>query len=221
MMVGVPPYSPGDYIDVNDDGDTVDVWLAPYFTRPLRLTAAEGLALLAAGRALLAVPGSDPTARSRPRSPSSRPRSACPEVVVDVARTDAPRRGARRAAERGERIEIDYWSAGRDELDDPPHRPGPPFFALGEWYIDAYCHLRGETRMFRVDRIRARARDRRDVRAGAGRPRSRAVYHPRPDDRRVTLELAARRPSWVAESYPGRVGRRAPDDGTLARSCSR
>ena len=35
--------------------------LAEYFDRPLRLTPAEGVALLAAGRALLAVPGSDPT----------------------------------------------------------------------------------------------------------------------------------------------------------------
>ena len=60
MMVGVPPYSPGDYITVSYDEDTVDVWLAPYFTRPLQLTAAEGLALLAGGRTLLAVPGSDP-----------------------------------------------------------------------------------------------------------------------------------------------------------------
>ena len=47
MMVGVPPYSPGDYISIEYEGDTIDVWLAPYFNRPLRLTAAEGLAILA------------------------------------------------------------------------------------------------------------------------------------------------------------------------------
>src|SRR5262249_22101373 len=62
LMVGVPPYSPGDYPDVEGDGDgRVTIRLADYFQRPLRLTPSEGLALLAAGRALLAVPGSDPT----------------------------------------------------------------------------------------------------------------------------------------------------------------
>src|ERR671937_627547 len=60
LMVGVPPYTPGDYLDVVVDDDRVTLRLADYFRRPLRLTPAEGLALLAAGRALLAVPGSDP-----------------------------------------------------------------------------------------------------------------------------------------------------------------
>ena len=60
LMIGVPPYSPGDYLDVDDDGEFVTIRLADQFSRPLRLTPAEGLALLAAGRALLAVPGSDP-----------------------------------------------------------------------------------------------------------------------------------------------------------------
>ena len=61
LMIGVPPYSPGDYLDVEEDAEgAVTIRLADYFRRPLRLTPAEGLALLAAGRALLAVPGSDP-----------------------------------------------------------------------------------------------------------------------------------------------------------------
>src|SRR5262245_26892472 len=60
-MIGVPPYSPGDYLDVDEDPDGgVTIRLAEHFRRPLQLTPAEGLALLAAGRALLAVPGSDP-----------------------------------------------------------------------------------------------------------------------------------------------------------------
>ena len=78
LMIGVPPYSPGDYLDVDDDGEFVTIRLADQFSRPLRLTPAEGLALLAAGRTLLAVPGSDPTARSRPRWPSSSTRSISP-----------------------------------------------------------------------------------------------------------------------------------------------
>ena len=37
----------------------MQIRLAEYFERPLRLTPAEGLALLAAGRASLSVPGAD------------------------------------------------------------------------------------------------------------------------------------------------------------------
>ena len=60
-MCGLPPYTADRLIDVwvGDDG-AVSIRLAEYFERPLRLTPAEGVALLAAGRTLLAVPGSDP-----------------------------------------------------------------------------------------------------------------------------------------------------------------
>ena len=44
LMIGVPPYSPGDYLDVDDDGEFVTIRLADQFSRPLRLTPAEGLA---------------------------------------------------------------------------------------------------------------------------------------------------------------------------------
>ncbi len=199
MMVGVPPYSPGDYISIEYEGDTVDVWLAPYFNRPLRLTAAEGLAILAAGRALLAVPGSDehgPLATALDKLETA---LGVSEVVVEFG---APEHlhTVRDAAERGMRIEIEYWSAGRDAVTTRRIDPGPPFFALGEWYTDAFDHLRGEPRMFRVDRIRAaHPTGETFPPVPAGTPA--AVYNPRPDDRRVTVELPASA-AWVAESFP-------------------
>ena len=68
LMIGVPPYSPGDYLDVEEDDEGhVTIRLADYFQRPLRLTPAEGLALLAAGRALPRFPGPIPAVRSRRR----------------------------------------------------------------------------------------------------------------------------------------------------------
>ena len=143
--------------------------------------------------------------RSPPRSTSSRPRSAC-RRSSSTSRRPSTSRAVRDAAERGERIEIDYWSAGRDALDDPPDRPGPPFFALGEWYTDAFDHLRGEPRMFRVDRIRAvRTTDETFTPVPAGAPG--AVYNPRPDDRRVTSSSRRRRAG--SPRLPGRVGRGA------------
>jgi proteasome accessory factor C len=210
MMVGVPPYSPGDYISVDYEGDTVDVWLAPYFTRPLRLTAAEGLALLAAGRALLAVPGSDAQGPLATALDTLEDALGVAEVVVEFG---APEHlhVVQEAAESGTRLEIDYRSAGRDAVTTRRIDPGAPFFALGEWYTDAYDHLRDEPRMFRIDRIRAvRATD--ETFTPAPRVRPAAVYNPRPDDRRATVELPASA-AWVAESFPAEQVEDLPDGG--------
>lgn len=210
MMVGVPPYSPGDYISVDYEGDTVDVWLAPYFTRPLRLTAAEGLALLAGGRTLLGVEGSDPHGPLATALEKLEDALGAREVTVELTRP-AALESVRAAATRGETIEIDYWSAGRDELTSRQIDPGPVFFAMGEWYTDAHCHLRGDSRMFRIDRIRA-------VRPTGGHfpvkaiPGPRPVYSPRPDDPRVTLDLPPGA-SWVAESYPSESVEDRPNGG--------
>jgi proteasome accessory factor C len=199
MMVGVPPYSPGDYINVTYDGDTVDLWLAPYFTAPLQLTAAEGLALLAGGRTLLAVPGSDLDGPLATAIAKLERALGVSEVVVELA--SPPYLDAvRDAAAEGRRIKIEYWSSGRDALTARRIDPGPPFFALGEWYTDAYCWLREGPRMFRIDRIRGvTATDEtfEPTHPTAGT----AVYHPRPDDPRVTIELP-RGASWVTESAP-------------------
>ena len=58
-LCGLPPYTADRLIDVSVIDGEVEIRLAEYFERPLRLSPAEGLALLAAGRALLAVPGAD------------------------------------------------------------------------------------------------------------------------------------------------------------------
>ena len=67
-----------------DEDGHVSIRLADYFRRPLRLTPAEGLALLAAGRALLAVPGSDPDGPLATALDEARGRARAPGLVVDV-----------------------------------------------------------------------------------------------------------------------------------------
>ena len=207
-MIGVPPYSPGDYLDVEEDDDGgVTIRLADYFHRPLRLTPAEGLALLAAGRALLAVPGSDPNgplatalakleARARAPGPRRRRRRARP-----------PRRGPRRGRAR--------TNASRSTTGRPAATSSRPAASIprscssrsGEWYVGAYCHRAHDERMFRVDRIRAVRPTGEHFEPGATEFETGDVYRPRADDPRVTLELAPAA-AWVAEAYPDRVGHR-------------
>ena len=179
LMIGVPPYSPGDYLDVEDDEDgNVTIRLAEYFRRPLRLTPAEGLALLAAGRALLAVPGSDPDG----------------PLATALAKLEDALAGRRR-------VEIEYWSAGRDDQTTRRIDPEVVFFATGEWYVGAYCHRARDERMFRVDRIRSVEPTGETFEPGATGFETGDVYTPRADDTRVTLELAPAA-AWVAEAYP-------------------
>src|SRR5688500_14322155 len=58
-LIGLPPYTPDELVEV-ELGDRVRVRPGPVFRRPPRLSTTEGFAVLAAGRALLAVRGSDP-----------------------------------------------------------------------------------------------------------------------------------------------------------------
>jgi proteasome accessory factor C len=201
LMIGVPPYSPGDFLDVEeDDAGQVSIRLAEYFQRPLRLTPAEGLALLAAGRALLAVPGSDPAGPLATALTKLEEALELPGLVVDVGEPErlAPIRAAVGAHER---VEIEYWSAGRDELTTRRIDPEVVFFATGAWYVGAYCHRARDERMFRVDRIRSVVPTGETFEPGATGFETGDVYTPRSDDRRVTLELAPAA-AWVAEAYP-------------------
>ncbi len=213
LMIGVPPYSPGDYLDVEeaDDGG-ITIRLADYFRRPLRLTPAEGLALLAAGRALLAVPGSDPDGPLATALAKLEAALDLPDLVVDVSEP-AHLSAIRDAAANHARVEIDYWSAGRDELTTRAIDPEIVFFATGEWYVGAYCHRARDQRMFRVDRIRAVRTTGESFQPGATGFETGDVFTPSDSDPRVTLRVGPAA-AWVAEAYPAEsVTERA--DGSL------
>jgi len=212
-MCGLPPYTADRLIDVwVDDEGYVDIRLAEYFERPLRLTPAEGVALLAAARALLAVPGADPTG---PLGTAVAKLEATVgvsgRIAVDVG--SAPLLGALRdAVAAGERLELDYHSYARDELTTRRVDPTRVFHVLGAWYLDAFCHRAGAGRRFRVDRILAVRPTGETVPAAPPGPAPASapsgagvltdlVYEPRAGDRRVELRLAPEA-AWVADDLP-------------------
>ena len=210
-MCGLPPYTPDRLIDVEIVDGHVWIRFAEYFARPLRLSAEEGLGLLAAGRALLAVPGSDEhgtlaTALDTLAAALGASEGLAVEVgepaALDVLRT---------AAAAHERVEIDYYSFGRDALTTRRIDLNSVFHAFGHWYADAYCHEAQDERLFRVDRIRAvrptgEHHDPPTDEAVVGE----SVYHPRPEDPRVELELDPDA-AWVVESYPHEEAEARPD----------
>jgi proteasome accessory factor C len=204
-MCGLPPYTADRLIDVwvGDDGG-VTIRLAEYFERPLQLTPSEGVALLAAGRALLAVPGS---ADSGPLASALEKLEAAlgtrGGVAVDVGSGDHLVRLQAAVADR-EQLELEYYSFARDEMTTRIVDPRRVFHAFGAWYLDAYCRTAEGERLFRVDRVRAV----RPTGAPAAPPPedpestlADLVYRPGPDDPRVTLRLEPEA-RWVVESYP-------------------
>ena len=207
FMVGLPPYSPDALIDVQiDDEGRVTIGLADYFARPLRLSPAEGLALLAASDALLSIPGTDPggaLARALDKVRASMGMEGAARVDVHLGdAAEAHLVELRAAAEAGTEVEIDYYSFGRDSRSARTIAPWKVFSEAGAWYVHAWCNQAGGERVFRVDRID----DLQPVGTVSSRPRPdpggpARAFNPDAGDPTVRLRLA---PSarWVADAYP-------------------
>ncbi len=207
FLCGVHPFTPDSLIDVVIDEGRVWIHYADYLERPLRLTPEEGLALVAAGAAALAVPGADP---GGPLATGLAKLAAVlgvdPTAAVDVEFGTAPRgvvETLRSAVEERRQVEIDYYAYGRDARTRRVVDPRSVFAAEGQWYLQAYCHLAESDRRFRVDRIRGMEVLDRSVEGALddGDGPATKVYEPRADDLRVVLDLEARA-RWVTEQYP-------------------
>jgi proteasome accessory factor C len=220
-VTGLPPYGPGDLIDVEIDEGRVWIRMADHFSRPVRLTRSEALALYLRGKALAGAPGLEEAsaltsalAKIEAGLGSEALGELAGRVEVGAGGTAAADLDAiRTAVERRERVEIEYYSAGRDELSSRRIDPEHVFSAMGNWYVVAWDALSEAERLFRVDRIRSVGRTGEQFEprglAGQGRP----LYTRSERDRPVRIRLGpgAR---WVAEYYEIE-SKRELDDGTL------
>lgn len=209
FLAGVPPYGPGDLIDVEIDEDG-GVWIgmAEYFARPLRLTRAEAMALYLRGKALVGSAGVEESAAigsalakiEHELGPDTLGALAGRVAVGGTPRHEAALEVLRAAIRHHRTVRIEYYGAGRDELSSREIDPEQLFTAIGNWYVVAWDHLSGEERTFRADRIRSVGEmgERFEPRGltGAGRP----LYSPSDSDVRVRLLLAPAA-RWVAEYY--------------------
>ena len=210
---GIPPYTPDTLMEIEVSEDSVRAFLPAEYARPRRLTPAEGFAVAASARLLLAVPGSEDEVLRRALAKLDAALGSREAVGLDV---DAPTNLAavRDAADSGAALEIDYLSGSRDELTTRVVEPVQVATIDGHWYLDAYCHRAGDMRRFRVDRIG-------DVRQPAQSPDPAAtrtrpleeMFVPGPGAVEVHLQLGPDA-QWVPESVPVRAVRRA-DDGSV------
>ena len=165
-QVGPPDGDPGEYLLVSVEEGRVFVDLAHRLTRPLRLTPAEGAALLLGIKALresgiapfdAAMQGAE-TKLLKALGRDAREAETLATSTV-VAEPDAAVAGHLRAlvtaARRNERVEIDYAAASRAQVEKRPFDPYGIVHHAGEWYVVGHCHKRGDVRTFRIDRIAA------------------------------------------------------------------
>jgi proteasome accessory factor C len=221
FVTGLPPYGPGDLIDVDITEGHVWIGMADYFARPVRLTRSEALALYLRGEALLATPGLEEAA-ALAGALEKIERALGPETLGSLAGAvqagtveDAP--GVlvdlREAVEAHRQVEIEYYSAGRGETTIRSVDPEELWSELGNWYVVAWDHRSDDERLFRADRIKSArttgvAFEPRGL-SGQGRP----LYTRTHADIPVRLRLGpgAR---WVAEYYEV-SSKKETEDGRL------
>lgn len=208
FLCGVHPYTPDALIEAVIEDGRVWIRYADWFRRPLRLTPSEGLALVAAGQALVDQPGTDadgPLARGLAKlaavlglEPGEAVEVELGTVPVDLLRS------LQTAAAEHRQVDIDYYSFGRDEHTRRVVDPWRVFSAAGQWYLAGWCHRVVGERLFRVDRIVSATMLESTFEPpaddGPGRTEGR-LFSPRPDDPLVTLDLEAEA-GWVADQYP-------------------
>jgi len=204
FMVGIPPYTPDELIDVIIDDDRIWIRLGRYFTRPLRLSAQEAFAVLAAGAGLLATPGTDPSgplARSLDKLGRAAGIDTAGALEVSLGGADAETLATlQEGAAQRRCVEIDYYTYSTDENTLRTIDPYRVYATDGNWYVTGWCHHATGERVFRVDRVRSARFVKGTFELPEQMPEP-TSYAGSGTDPRVVLELdpSAR---WVTEHYP-------------------
>jgi len=199
-MCGLPPYTPLELTEVYVDGDYILVGPNKYFERRLELTTSEAF-----GLSLLAAAAEDVPGFSRDKELKSalkKLRKVLGEGVVDVdLETPEFLEVVTQCATSGERLDIIYWTPGRNEETQRRVTVRSVFTDKGHWYMSADDDLSGSVRHFRIDRIRAVNQTGVHVLVRTENVTIPTWFAQAEDNTVVVLEVEARA-SWIVETYP-------------------
>jgi proteasome accessory factor C len=219
-MCGLPGYGPGDLIDFEFSGDTIEVTFSAGIDRPLQLTSPEATGLLVALRALADIPGVvDPeAARSAIAKIAAAAGAAGHDGIASAVDEPAPleSRAAAvvRAAVRDKKaLDIDYYAASHDTLTSRTVDPIRVLLVGGHSYLEAWSREAEGVRLFRFDRIV----DATELPEPAAAPEpalqappDTSLFDGDPALPSATLRIAPTA-SWMFEYYPMREVRELPD----------
>jgi proteasome accessory factor C len=219
-LCGLPGYSPGDLIDFQFSGDTVEVTFSAGMDTPLQLTSPEATGLLVALRALADIPGVvDPEAA---RSAIAKIEAAAgaaghgghAAAVDEPAPVESQAAAAVREAVRGNHaLTIDYYSASHDTLSTRIVDPIRIVLVGDHSYLEAWSREADGVRLFRFDRIvDATVLDEPSAppKPAVQSPPDTSLFDADPSLPSATLQLAPSA-SWMFEYYPMRLLRELPD----------
>lgn len=220
---GLPGYFPGDLIDFDFSGDTIEVTFSAGVDKPLRLTSPEATATLVALRALADIPGLvDPeAARSAiakiETAAGTAVRSAGAAINEPAPEPPPAQRAAAsavRAAVRSNRaLAIDYYAASHDTLSRRVVDPIRVVLVGDHSYLEAWSREAEGVRLFRFDRIvDAIVLEERSAppEPAVWAPPDTSLFDADPSLPSATLRLAPSA-SWMFEYYPIRLLRELPD----------
>jgi proteasome accessory factor C len=218
-LCGLPGYGPGDLIDFQFEGDTIEVTFSAGIDTPLQLTSPEATGLLVALRALADIPGVvDPqSARSAIAKIEAAAGAAghAPEAAVDeAAPVESQVTAAVRAAiHHNHALTIDYYAASHDTLSTRIVDPIRIVLVGDHSYLEAWSREADGVRLFRFDRIvDATELDEpsRPPEPALQAPPDTSLFDSDPALPSATLRLAPAA-SWMFEYYPMRLLRELPD----------
>ena len=180
---------------------------------------------MSAGATLLAVPGSDPDgalARALGKLETVLGVAADDAVDVQLGPVSADiLEAVRTAQDRRRKVEIDYYSFGRDQRTRRVVQPWRVFNALGQWYLEGWCEVAVGHRLFRVDRISGATGPRRGrARAPRRRPARRRCSSPDPDDPSDRLGPRPGRSTGSPRAYPNEGVERTGWVGWCGSACA-
>ena len=215
-LCGLPGYGPGELIDINvealeDDPDgLVRVDNADFLAKPLRLGSNEASSLIVALHALRdasTTASREVVERTLAKLEEAAVQGSTPLLGVHLPRSRPAVDGAQSALEAAIRenhqARLDYYVPTRDETTDRVVDPIAVMSSQGRLYLDAWCHLAEDRRLFRLDRITGlqvldTPRIAHDLEP---RDLSEGLFEPAPGDLRARLRLSPEM-RWFAEYYP-------------------
>jgi len=213
FLCGLPGYGPGDLIDVEFQDDRIHVRMADYFSAPLRLTPAEGLALYAGGQAIAELPSMEQADSLRRALQKLGLALGAGSGSEDGAAIKVSLEGGvvrhmqvlQQALAQGRRVVIEYVSSAAPEPTTRTVEPWGLVATKGRWYLVGMDLLRNDERMFRVDRMKASritAEPAPPAPADFDPERYRGAFIGGDELPVVTLEISPEAARWFDDYYP-------------------
>jgi proteasome accessory factor C len=165
MMCGIPPYAPDDLMEVGIEKDGIFVE-RNFFEKPSKLTLLEALTLYLGSEIIAQQKGTKYAAlienarKKIKKALSTEVKEQLDRkkdlIGIDIGKIPIDKlQIIHQAITEKRKLEIEYYTKGRQKLTKRIICPYLAIVYLAHWYIIGYCEMAKEERTFRLDRIKS------------------------------------------------------------------